>query len=115
MIEATELIGVLASPDGKQVRLRVRDQDGQTVSLMLPTCWLNAILSALPRSPGPGTVHPVDSWSMDRLGNGQDLVLTLRTPEGQSVSFAMKPWQVEGMATIAHYGNSGRAPGTTVH
>jgi hypothetical protein len=49
------------------------------------------------------------------LGNGQDLVLTLRTPEGQSVSFAMKPWQVEGMATIAHYGNSGRAPGTTVH
>jgi hypothetical protein len=51
---------------------------------------------------------------MDRVGNGQDLVLTLRTPEGQAVSFAMKPWQVEGMATIATYGNAARSP-TTVH
>jgi hypothetical protein len=52
---------------------------------------------------------------MDRIDNGQDLVLTLRTPEGQSVSFAMKPWQVEGMATIATYGTSGRTGVTTVH
>jgi hypothetical protein len=111
MIDATELIGVFASPDGKRLRLKMRDQDGQTVSVMLPACWLNAILGALPRSPGPDTVHSVDSWSMDRLG--QDLVLTLRTPEGQAVSFAMKPWQVEGMATIATYG--GRSSGTTIH
>ncbi|MGD0109823.1 MAG: hypothetical protein ABSC06_38240 [Rhodopila sp.] len=52
---------------------------------------------------------------MDRIGNGQDLVLTLRTPEGQAVSFAMKPWQVEGMATIATYGNSGRRSEKTLH
>ncbi len=115
MIDATELVGVLLSPDGKQLRLKVRDQDGRTVSVMLPARWLNAMLGALPRSPCPDTVHAVDSWSIDRSGDGQDLVLTLRTPEGQAVSFAMKPWQVEGMATIAVYGQSGRAPGTTVH
>jgi hypothetical protein len=115
MIDATELIGVLVSPDGKRIRLRVRDQDGQTVSFSLPACWLNAMQTALPRSSGPDTVHPLDSWSMDRRENGQDLVLTLRTPEGESVSFAVKPWHVEGMATIATYGSSGRTSGTTVH
>jgi hypothetical protein len=73
------------------------------------------MLNALPRSPDVDTIHALDSWSMDRLNNGEDLVLTLRTPEGQSVSFAMKPWQVEGMATIATYGSSGRSTETTVH
>ncbi|MEA2726720.1 MAG: hypothetical protein QOD93_745 [Acetobacteraceae bacterium] len=112
MIDATELIGVRMSADGKRLRIRIRDQGGQTVSLTLPTCWLNAMLNALPRSSGGDTVHPLDSWSMERMHNGQDLVLTLRTPEGKAVSFAMKPWQVEGMATIATYGG---ASGTTIH
>lgn len=112
MIDATELIGLRISSDGKRLRLRVRDQRGETVSFSLPTCWLNAMLTALPPPTGPDTVHPLDSWTMDRMGNGQDLVLTLRTPDGQAVSFAMKPWQVEGMATIATYGNSGRRPDT---
>jgi hypothetical protein len=115
MIDATELIGVRMSADGKRLRLRVRDQNGQTVSFSLPANWLNAMLSAMPHATGSDTVHPLDSWSMDRTGNGQDLVLTLRTPEGQAVSFAMKPWQVEGMATIATYGNPGRTSAGTMH
>jgi hypothetical protein len=52
---------------------------------------------------------------MDRAGNGQELVLTLRTPEGIAVSFTTKPWQLEGMATIATYGNAGPLPVKTVH
>jgi hypothetical protein len=115
MIEARELIGLRLSSDGTCLGLRVRDQTGQTVTVSLPVGWLNAMLNALPQTCGPDTVHPLDSWSMDRLRNGQDLVLTLRTPEGQAISFAMKPWQVEGMATIATYGASGRSSPSTVH
>jgi hypothetical protein len=115
MIEAIELIGLHLSSDGTCLRLRIRDRNGQVVTFSLPACWLNAMLGALPQSSSPNTVHPLDSWSMDRSGNGQDLVLTLRTPEGQSVSFAIKPWQVEGMATIATYGRSARMPPPTVH
>jgi hypothetical protein len=115
MTDATELIGVRATPDGKRLKLKVRDENGQTITLTLPASWLNAMLNALPQSSGTDTIHPLDSWSMDRIGNSQDLVLTLRTPEGQSVSFAMKPWQVEGMATIATYGTAGRTSGTTIH
>jgi hypothetical protein len=115
MIDATELIGVRMSSDGKRLRLRVRDQSGQTASFSLPVCWLNAMLNAVPRTTGTDTVHPLDSWSMDRSGNGRDVILTLRTPEGQAVSFAMKSWQVEGMATIATYGNPGQIPRSTMH
>jgi hypothetical protein len=115
MIDAIELIGVLASSDGKRLRLRFRDRSGKTVTLSLPACWLNAMLTALPHAAGADCVHPLDSWSMDRVGNGEDLILTLSTPEGQAVSFAIKPWQVEGMATIATYGNSGQTTETTIH
>jgi hypothetical protein len=115
MIEATELVDLRLSADGQCLRLRVRDQSGQTVTVSLPVCWLNAMLNALPHTSGIGTVHPLDSWSIDRVGNGQHLVLTLHTPEGRAISFAMKPWQIEGMATIATYGTSGRPSPTTVH
>jgi hypothetical protein len=115
MIEATELIGLRLSSDGKCLRLRLRDQNGNAVTLSLPAGWLNAMLNTMPVSSFTDTVHPLDSWSMNRVGNGQDLVLTLRTPEAQAVSFAMKRWQVEAMATIATYGSSGRTVATTVH
>ena len=115
MIDATELIDVRISADGKSLRLCVRDQSGQTVSVSFPACWLNTMLNAVPQSHRPDMVHPLDSWSMGRLGNGQDLVLTLRTPEGQAVSFTIKPWQVQGMATIATYGNSPQTPARTLH
>jgi hypothetical protein len=115
MIDATELIDVRVSPDGTHLRLRLRDQTGQSLTFSLPACWLGTMLKALPPQSGSKTVHPLDSWSMDRSDNGQDVVLTLYTPEGQAVSFAMKPWQVEGMATIATYGRSGRTPETTIH
>jgi hypothetical protein len=115
MIDAIEMIGVRVSPDGKNLRLRVRDQNGQVVAVSFPTEWLNAMLAAVPHPSGADTVHPLDSWSMDRSCDGQDLVLTLRTPQGQAVSFAIKPWQVEGMATIATYGHSGSRSTNTLH
>jgi hypothetical protein len=76
---------------------------------------LNALQNVMPRQVESGTVHELDSWSKDRVGNGQDLVLTLRTPQGIAVSFTTKPWQVEGMATIATYCNSEPAPIERVH
>jgi len=115
MIEAMDLISLRLSFDGKSIRLRVREQSGQTATVSLPVTWLNTMLNALPRTREAEAVHPLDSWSMDRLGNGQDLVLTLRTLEGYAVSFAMKSWQVQGMATIATYGISGPSPATTIH
>ncbi len=114
-IDGVELIGVTLSVDRSCLQVTLRDQMGQSVRLSLPTGWLNKLLEVLPRQIEPSGVHELDSWSMERSDNGQDLVLTLRTAEGLSVSFATKPWQVEGMATIATYGSSGPMPVKTVH
>jgi hypothetical protein len=113
-IDATELISVRISPDGRRLKIRVRDGTGRTSTVALPTNWLNQILNALPR-PGVAEVYPLDTWSMDRPRDGQDLLLTLRTPEGRAVTFAVKPWQLEGMATIATYGCTGGVAKGTIH
>jgi hypothetical protein len=112
---AADLISLRLSHDRQSLRLRLRDRTGQIVDLSLPGNWLNTMRNAMPVQVESGTVHPLDSWSMDRAGNGQDLVLTLRTPEGVAVSFTTKPWQVEGMATIATYGNARQSAMKTVH
>ncbi len=104
-VDATELIGVRVSPDGCRLKIRVRDGAGRISTVALPTNWLNQVLNALPK-PAEAEVYPLDTWSMDRPVQGQDLLLTLRTPEGRAFAFAVKPWQVEAMATIATYGGS---------
>jgi len=83
--------------------------------LSLPANCLNTVISAVPDHVDPGTVHKLESWTKGAAENGQDLLLTLRTPEGAAISFTLKPWQVEGMATVATYGSSQRVLPKTMH
>jgi hypothetical protein len=114
-IDATELLDVRLSADRTRLVLRLRDQAGQSVSLSLPTACLNTVLTAMPQQIEAGTVHSLDTWTMALGENGQDLVLTLRTPQGMAVSFTAKPFQVEAMATIAMYGQAHPISGKPVH
>jgi hypothetical protein len=107
-IDADQVTEVRLSEDGTRVLMTLLDDAGQKVLLSLPASCLNAVLSVVPRHVEPGAVHRLDNWNMGVAENGQDLLLTLRTPEGLTISFTLKPWQVEGMATIATYGNSQR-------
>jgi hypothetical protein len=114
-VDADRLTAVRLSADGARLNVDLLDLHGQKVSLSLPTGCLNAMLSVMPRHAKPGTLHKLDSWSMGVAQNGQDLVLTLRTPEGLAISFTLKPWQLEGMATIATYGSAQRLLPKTLH
>lgn len=111
-IDAVELLNVRQSADGRGLRLRVRDRTGRQSVVTLPMQWLNTMLGVVPQPPLGSEVQPVESWTIDRTA--KDLLLTLRTPDGQALTFAVKPWQVEGMATIATYGRAGD-PGVTTH
>jgi hypothetical protein len=114
-IDAAEVLSVRLSRDRTRLVLMLRDAAGQTVSLSLPTQCVNAMLTAVPQQMEAGALHALDTWSIEPIGNGQDVVLTLRTAEGQAISFSAKPWQVEGMATIATYGRGHPASGKVVH
>jgi len=114
-VDASRLEGVRLSPDGSRLILLLRDEMGQKVSLSLPTSSLNEVLSALPRPPETGTVHEVDSWNIGLAGNGNGVILTLNTPEGVAMSFNVKPWQVQGMATVATYGTTRETARRSIH
>jgi hypothetical protein len=114
-IDATELLDVRLSSDRTRVVLKLRDQGGQSVSLSLPTACLNTVMTAMPQQIDVGTVHPLDTWTMQPADNNQDLVLTLRTSQGLAISFTTKPCQVEAMATIATYGRAPSLSAKSIH
>jgi hypothetical protein len=103
-IDAVELISVRPLGDGNRLRLRVRSRDGSMQSLAIPAKWLNAMVEAAPHPLLDGAALPVASWSMQATYEG-DLLLTLRTPEEQAFSFTVKPWQAQGIGTLAAYGH----------
>jgi hypothetical protein len=110
-----ELDGVRLSPDGSRLILLLRDAAGQKVSLSLPRSSACAVLTATPHPAEAGTVHSVDTWTMSLAENGQDMILTFGTPEGMVMSFIIKSWQAQGMATVATYGAARDSPSRWVH
>ncbi|HUN42415.1 MAG TPA: hypothetical protein VMU81_19150 [Acetobacteraceae bacterium] len=114
-IDATEVDSVVLSDDGTRLVLLLRDATGQKFALSVPVTCLNTLLRAMPRPAPMGARHALDAWSMDPAENGSGMVLTLRTPEGLAVSFTIKPWQVQGMATVATFGAPHDVPPRSIH
>ena len=104
-IDAAELSRVDVSDDGTRLCLRLRDQAGKAASVSLPADCLNAVLTALPRGVleeacgGQGPVHRLDGWSLRQAEHG--LLLTLSLSDGASITFAVKPWQIAAIASLA--------------
>jgi hypothetical protein len=103
-IDAAELISVSPIDDGSRLKLRVRARDGGIQTVAMPAQWLNDLVNAVPHPILDGSAHPLASWSIQAAAGG-DLLLTLRTPEGEAFSFTMKPWQMQGMGTLATHGH----------
>jgi hypothetical protein len=110
-----ELDGVRMSPDGSRLILLLHDTAGQKVALSLPTTCLNTVLTAAPLPVEAGAVHAVETWNMTQAENGQDMILTLCTPEGMTIAFTINPWQVQGMATVATYGSTRGGTNRSIH
>ena len=93
------------SDGGRRLCLRLRDVAGRPAALSLPSDCLNRVLSSLPASAGQhaaeggADIHRLDGWSLDqRAGN---LVLTLHRADGTRIAFAVAPWQIAAIASLA--------------
>jgi hypothetical protein len=109
-IDAAELNWVEVTDNGQRLCLRMLDRAGRPASVSFPVACLNAVLSAVPRSAsdllrdGRGQVHTIDSWSLGQDKDG--LALTLHLPDGAKITFAVKPSQIEAMASlVGHVGD----------
>lgn len=100
VIEASALTTFEVTPDGARVRLHVRDGEGRAGMLSLPAETLLQLIMTLPRmaeqvfrrrfrDDSLRVVYPVGGWTIEGSSEPGKLILTLRTPDGFEVSFAL--------------------------
>ena len=110
-------------PTGAAVRLNFESVDGQPASLTLPADCLRALLMTLPhltakalrakyRDDTLKVVYPVGDWSLHMASDGVHRILTLATPDGFEVSFALRDRDAAGLAACLaeHREDAGALP-----
>ena len=96
---------------GEAFRLNFEGSDGQPISLTLPSDCLRALLMTLPRLTAQAlrakyrddtlkVVYPVGKWSLQVASDGVHRILTLCTPDGFEVSFALQDDDAGGLAAL---------------
>jgi hypothetical protein len=94
---------------GEAFRLDFESVDGQPASLTLPAECLRALLMTLPQLTAQAlrakyrddtlkVVYPVGEWSLQLASDGVHRILTLATPDGFEVSFALQDDDAAGLA-----------------
>lgn len=114
-VDAVDLVHAWLSDDGQRLHLKLLERDGRTITISVPLVCLTTILMSVPQKIDPDEAPTLAAWTMTPAGNGDDLVLTLRTPDGRSVSFLTRRSQIEGMATIATHSQPARPAVKRVH
>src|SRR5262245_39767757 len=100
VIRGKQLTTFEVSPDGESVAIHVMDDQAQPAALVLPSECLNGLMMTLPemvrrslrlrfRDPAMRVVYPVGEWDVERSPVPGNVVVTLRTPDGFAVSFAL--------------------------
>jgi hypothetical protein len=99
-IDGKALTTCQVDPAGEAIRLNFESVDGRAASLTLPAECLRSLLMTLPRLTAQAlrakyrdetlkVVYPVGGWSLHLAADGVHRILTLSTPDGFEVSFAL--------------------------
>jgi hypothetical protein len=100
IIRATRLTTFSVAPDGRSVAIGVADEKGEAGALLLPAECLKGLTMTLPEmmrralrlqqdDPSLRLVFPVAAWEVERSTVPGTLIVTLRTPDGFHISFAL--------------------------
>ena len=110
VIRGVELTTFDVASDGESVSIHVKDERGDPATLTLPSDCLHALLMTMPeivrrslqarfRDPAMRVVYPVGSWTLEKSVVPGNVIVTLRTPDGFSVSFGLSPLELLQMWT----------------
>ena len=110
--EAVEgLTSWTVSGDGERIRLGFEDGVGRRRRLDLPFDAVSSLLLTIPRmlrtalrargDRSARVVQPLGAWGLERTANPGCLILTLSTPSGFDVAFAVAPHQLAAMSEAA--------------
>jgi hypothetical protein len=93
---------------GAQIRLHMLDEVGREVTLEFPAGLAASLILTLPhlmerclqqlRGDATRLVFPMQYWALEGAGETGDFILTLQTPDGFSVAFAVSMNDAKGLA-----------------
>ena len=112
VLRAARLTTFSVSDDGTSIAFGVADEAGEEGALVLPAECLKALMMTLPemmrralrhqhRDASLRLVYPIGSWEIETSTEPGTLIMTLRTPDGFDVSFALEAKQLRDMAEAA--------------
>jgi hypothetical protein len=118
VIHGTHLTTFSVAADGASVSLGFAGEDGASSSLVLPADCLKALIMTLPemmrqslsrqyRDPSLRLVYPVGSWEIEAASEPGRLILTLGTPDGFRISFALLRDEIEDIASTTAAAEAG--------
>jgi len=126
IIRAERLTTFSVAPDGGSISIGVEDQEGRAGALMLPTACLKELMMTLPEmmrralrlqhdDPGLRLVYRAAGWEVERSTVPGTFIVTLRTPDGFHISFALSTADLSDMAGATHEPAPETVPSTSKH
>jgi hypothetical protein len=93
---------------GAQIRLHMLDEAGRQVTLELPAALAGSLILTLPqlmdrclqqlRGDATRLVFPTQRWALEGAAEAEAFILTLETPDGFRVAFAVSMDDARGLA-----------------
>jgi hypothetical protein len=111
-IRAKSLTTFSVASDGANIAIEVADEEGRAGVLTLPTDCLRELMMTLPEmmrralrlqhdDPSLRLVYRTAGWEVERSRVPGTFIVTLRTPDGFHVSFALTAADLAEIATAA--------------
>jgi hypothetical protein len=108
-IVGTKLTTCQTDESGHWLRLNFEAEDGTPSALLLPMDCARALLMTLPGmieralkarygDSSMRLVYPMGDWAIEADANSRQRILTLATPEGFKVAFALTPESADHLA-----------------
>jgi hypothetical protein len=121
VINGARLANFSVSPDGSMISINVIDENAEPGSLVLPSESLQSLIMSLPgmmqqalrrryHDPSLRLVYPLGKWNLETSTEPGKLILTLSTPDGFAVSFAVTPAELKQFASTAKRARRARVP-----
>jgi hypothetical protein len=121
IIRAQRLTTFSIAADGASIAIGVADEEGRAGALMLPTACLRELMMTLPEmmrralrmqhhDPSLRLVYPAAGWEIEQSTVAGTFIVTLRTPDGFHISFALSAVDLSDMADAAQESARNVAP-----
>jgi hypothetical protein len=108
MVRVAGLTTCEIADGGAQIRLHMLDETGRPVTLALPTQLASSLILTLPglmdrclrelRGDATRLVFPMHCWTLEAAAAAEAFILTVETPDGFRVAFAVSMDDARGLA-----------------